>query len=78
MEISNLSVYGVETAQKVPSSFFKFNQQMESGNNIGGIQKLYDNDQLPSKQLDNVAATQVHVSNNRGEIGARTNSLERQ
>ena len=40
--------------------------------------ELYDNDQLPSKQLDNVASTQVHISNNRGVIGARTNSLERQ
>ena len=78
MEISNLSVYNVDTAQKVPSSFFQVQPTDGSGNNIGGIQKLYDNDQLPSKQLDNVAATQVHVSNNRGEIGARTNSLERQ
>ena len=78
MEINNLSVYGIETAQKDPSSFFKVQPTDGSGNNIGGVQKLYDNDQLPSKQLDNVASTQVHISNNRGEIGARTNSLERQ
>ena len=78
MEISNLSVYGVETAQKDPSSFFQVQPTDGSGNNIGSIQKLYDNDQLPSKQLDNVASTQIHIANNRGEIGARTNSLERQ
>ena len=78
MEINNLSVYGIETAQKDPSSFFKVQPTDGSGNNIGGIQNLYDNDQLPSKQLDNVASTQVHISNNRGEIGARTNSLQRQ
>ena len=78
MEINNLSVYNVTTAQKTPSSFFKVQPTDGSGNNIGGVQKLYDNDQLPSKQLDNVASTQVHISNNRGEIGARTNSLERQ
>ncbi len=78
MEINNLSVYGIETAQKDPSSFFQVQPTDGSGNNIGGIQKLFDNDQLPSKQLDNIASTQVHISNNRGEIGARTNSLERQ
>ncbi len=78
MEINNLSVYGIETAQKDPSSFFNVQPTDGSGNKIGSIQKLYDNDQLPSKQLDNVASTQVHISNNRGEIGARTNSLDRQ
>ena len=78
MEIKNLSVYGIETAQKDPSSFFNVQPTDGIGNKIGGVQKLYDNDQLPSKQLDNVASTQVHIANNRGEIGARTNSLERQ
>ena len=78
MEIKNLSVYGIDTAQKDPSSFFNVQPTDGIGNNIGGVQKLYDNDQLPSKQLDNVASTQVHIANNRGEIGARTNSLERQ
>ena len=78
MEINNLSVYGIDTAQKDPSSFFNVQPTDGIGNNIGGVQKLYDNDQLPSKQLDNVASTQVHIANNRGEIGARTNSLERQ
>ena len=78
MEVKNLSVYGIDTAQKDPSSFFNVQPTDGIGNNIGGVQKLYDNDQLPSKQLDNVASTQVHIANNRGEIGARTNSLERQ
>ena len=78
MEISNLSVYGIDTAEKDPSSFFNVQPTDGIGNKIGGIQKLYDNDQLPSKQLDNVASTQVHIANNRGEIGARTNSLDRQ
>ncbi len=78
MEIKNLSVYGIDAAQKDPSSFFNVQPTDGIGNNIGGVQKLYDNDQLPSKQLDNVASTQVHIANNRGEIGARTNSLERQ
>ena len=78
MEINNLSVYGIDTAQKDPSSFFNVQPTDGIGNNIGGVQKLYDNDQLPSKQLDNVASTQVHIANNRGEIGARTNSLDRQ
>jgi flagellar hook-associated protein 3 FlgL len=48
------------------------------GNNIGKMQKLYDNNQLPSSQLDKVVSTQIHLANNRGEIGARTSSLERQ
>ena len=78
MEIKNLSVYGIDTAQKDPSSFFNVQPTDGIGNKIGGVQKLYDNDQLPSKQLDNVASTQVHIANNRGEIGARTNSLDRQ
>ena len=78
MEINNLSVYGIDTAQKDPSSFFQVQPTDGIGNKIGGVQKLYDNDQLPSKQLDNVASTQVHIANNRGEIGARTNSLDRQ
>jgi len=78
MEISNLSVYGVDKAQKNPTSFFNVQPTDGSGNSIGGIQKLYDSNQLPSKQIDNIASTQVHISNNRGEIGARTNSLIRQ
>ena len=78
MEIKNLSVYGINSAQKNPSSFFQVQPIDGSGNSIGTMQKLFDNNQLPSKQLDNVASTQVHISNNRGEIGARTNSLTRQ
>ena len=78
MEIKNLSVYGIDSAQKNPTSFFQVQPIDGAGNSIGTMQKLFDNNQLPSKQLDNVASTQVHISNNRGEIGARTNSLTRQ
>ena len=58
MEIKNLSVYGIETAQKDPTSFFKVQPTDGIGNNIGGFQKLYDNDQLPSKQLGHFLVTQ--------------------
>ena len=78
IEISNLSVYGIDRAQKNPTSFFKIQPTDGLGNSIGGFQKLFDDNQMPSKQIDNVAATQVHISNNRGEVGARTNSLIRQ
>ena len=78
MEIKNLSVYGIDSAQKTPGSFFNVQPTDGSGNNIGSIQKLYDNNQLPSKQIDNIASAQVHIANNRGEIGARNNSLDRQ
>ena len=78
MEIKNLSVYGIDAAQKSPTSFFVVQPTDGSGNNIGGTQKLFDSNQLPSKQIDNIASSQVHISNNRGKIGARTNSLVRQ
>ena len=78
IEIKNLSIYGIESAQKEPSSFFYIQPKDGAGNNIGTNQKLYDNNQLPSKQIDNIAATQVHIANNRGSVGARTNSLLRQ
>ena len=78
IEIKNLSVYGINSAQKVPSSFFTVQPQDGAGNSIGKLQKLYDNNQLPSKQIDNIASTQVHISNNRGAIGARSSSLLRQ
>ena len=76
--IKNLSVYGINSAQKEPTSFFNVQQKDGAGNNIGKMQKLYDNNQLPSSQLDKVVSTQIHLANNRGEIGARTSSLERQ
>ena len=69
---------GINSAQKDPSSFFSVQPTDGSGNNIGKIQKLFDNNQLPSKQIDNIFSTQVHISNNRGSVGARTNSLLRQ
>ena len=78
MEIKNLSVYGINSAQKDPTSFFTVQPQDGAGNSIGKLQKLYDNNQLPSKQIDNIASTQVHISNNRGAIGARSSSLLRQ
>ena len=78
IEIKNLSVNGINSAQKDPSSFFSVQPTDGSGNNIGKIQKLFDNNQLPSKQIDNVSSAQVHISNNRGSVGARTNSLLRQ
>jgi|TARA_B110000967_G_scaffold189143_1_gene212597 flagellar hook-associated protein 3 FlgL len=78
IEIKNLSVYGINSAQKDPTSFFTVQPQDGAGNSIGKLQKLYDNNQLPSKQIDNIASTQVHISNNRGAIGARSSSLLRQ
>ena len=50
MEIKNLSVYGIDAAQKSPTSFFVVQPTDGSGNNIGGTQKLFDSNQLPSKQ----------------------------
>ena len=78
IEIKNLSVYGINSAQKDPTSFFTIQPKDGAGNSIGKLQKLYDNNQLPSKQIDNIASTQVHISNNRGAIGARSSSLLRQ
>ena len=78
MKIENLSIYGINSAQKEPSSFFNVQPIDGAGNNIGKLQKLYDNNQLPSKQIDNVQSTQLHIANKIGEVGARTNSLTRQ
>ncbi len=78
MKIENLSIYGINSAQKEPSSFFNVQPIDGAGNNIGRLQKLYDNNQLPSKQIDNVQSTQLHIANKIGEVGARTNSLTRQ
>ena len=78
IEIKNLSVYGINSAQKDPTSFFTVQPQDGAGNSIGKLQKLFDNNQLPSKQIDNIASTQVHISNNRGAVGARSYSLLRQ
>ena len=78
IKIENLSIYGINSAQKEPTSFFNVQPIDGAGNNIGKTQKLYDNNQLPSKQIDNVQSTQLHIANRIGEVGARTNSLTRQ
>ena len=78
IEIKNLSVYGISSAQKDPTSYFTVQPKDGGGNNIGKIQNLFDNNQLPSKQIDNIFSSQVHISNNRGSIGARASSLLRQ
>ena len=49
-----------------------------SGNKIGHSQTLYDNNQLTTAQLNNIADTQVHIANFRGEVGAKLNLLTRQ
>ena len=49
-----------------------------SGNKIGHSQTLYDNNQLTTSQLNNIADAQVHIANFRGKVGAKLNLLERQ
>ena len=78
IEIKNLEIPNIKTAQKVPTSFITFNPLDASGNKIGHSQTLYDNDQLTSAQLNNIADTQVHIANFRGEVGAKLNLLVRQ
>ena len=39
---------------------------------------MYDDNQRPAKQLDKIVNAQSHISNKRGAVGARVNSLERQ
>ena len=77
LEIKNLSVFGLDSAQKVPSSFIEVNTKDAVGNFLGKNQTLYDNNQRPAKQLDKVVASQTHIANNRGKVGAKVNSLER-
>ena len=78
IEIKNLEIPYIKTAQKVPTSFITFDPLDASGNKIGHSQTLYDNDQLTSAQLNNIADTQVHIANFRGEVGAKLNLLVRQ
>ncbi len=78
IEINNLEIPNIETAQKVPTSFITFDPLDATGNKIGHSQTLYDNNQLTSAQLNNIADTQVHIANFRGEVGAKLNLLERQ
>ena len=78
MEIKNLEIPYINHAQEVPTSFITFDPLDASGNKIGHSQTLYDNNQLTSAQLNNIADTQVHIANFRGEVGAKLNLLERQ
>ena len=45
---------------------------------MGHSQTLYDNNQLTTSQLNNIADTQVHIANFRGQVGAKLNLLVRQ
>ncbi len=78
IEIKNLEIPYIKTAQKVPTSFITFDPLDASGNKVGHSQTMYDNDQLTSAQLNNIADTQVHIANFRGEVGAKLNLLVRQ
>lgn len=78
LEIKNLAVYGVDRAQKIPQSFIEVKTKDAIGNFLGKNQTLFDDNQRPAKQLDKIVSAQAHVSNKRGTIGSRVNSLERQ
>ena len=78
IEIKNLEIPNIKTAQKVPTSFFTFTPLDASGNSVGEDQYLYDTDQLTTSQLNNIQSSQVHIANFRGQVGAKLNLLERQ
>ena len=78
IEIKNLEIPNIKTAQKVPTSFITFDPLDASGNKVGHYQTLYDNNQLTTSQLNNIADTQVHIANFRGQVGSKLNLLERQ
>ena len=78
LEIKNLSVFGVDRAQKSPKSFIEVSTKDAIGNFLAKNQTLYDDNQRPAKQLDKIVNAQSHISNNRGIVGARVNSLQRQ
>ena len=78
IEIKNLEIPNIKTAQKVPTSFFTFTPLDASGNSVGEDQYLYDTDQLTTSQLNHIQSSQVHIANFRGQIGAKLNLLERQ
>ncbi len=78
IEIKNLEIPYINHAQEVPTSFITFDPLDASGNKIGHSQTLYDNNQLTSSQLNNIADAQVHIANFRGKVGAKLNLLERQ
>jgi len=78
IEIKNLEIPNIKTAQKVPTSFFTFTPLDASGNSVGEDQYLYDTDQLTTSQLNHIQSSQVHIANSRGQVGAKLNLLERQ
>ena len=78
IEIKNLEIPYINHAQEVPTSFITFDPLDASGNKIGHSQTLYDNNQLTTSQLNNIADAQVHIANFRGKVGAKLNLLERQ
>ena len=78
LEIKNLSVYGVERAEKTPKSYIEVRTKDAIGNFLANNQTLYDDNQRPAKQLDKIVNAQSHISNNRGIVGARVNSIQRQ
>ena len=78
LEIKNLSVFGVDRAEKTPKSFIEVSTKDAIGNFLAKNQTLYDDNQRPAKQLDKIVNAQSHISNNRGIVGARVNSLQRQ
>ena len=78
LEIKNLSVFGVDRAEKTPKSFIEVSTKDAVGNFLTKNQTLYDDNQRPAKQLDKIVNAQSHISNSRGIVGARVNSLQRQ
>ena len=78
IKIQNLSVEGIENAQKTPTSYITLNVTDPSGNIMGKSQTLYDTNQLTTSQLNDISETQVHIANFRGKVGARLNLLDRQ
>ena len=78
IEIKNVEIPNIKYAQRVPTSFITFDPLDASGNKVGHSQILYDNNQLTSSQLNNIADTQVHIANFRGKVGAKLNLLDRQ
>ena len=51
IEIKNLAVFGINSAQKEPTSFFTVQPKDGAGNSLGNIQKLFDNNLVYLKIL---------------------------
>ena len=54
LEIKNLSVFGVDRAEKTPKSFIEVSTKDAIGNFLAKNQILYDDNQRPAKQLDKI------------------------